>query len=270
MRDGYWTGEWIWAEDEEAGVDGAEDEEAGVDGAAVGDCWLWVKLDDVVVKNRFFWVDERVFPTIVDWCTSAPKDEMPAENTYSPEAVMILNTHCTPIQKQPEALLCLVGLSRRYYLGDEVYPTFLHDDDRGGLICAPNPTKVKTGTRPRAAHKVPLLTITASRVIEMEDMAAATDSSREAVAPEVSPSENVTTTGVGHEACQAERIAATSPHVIKERRKRVRDGVDSNAPPKVLRRDHADSRSTQSTHGGKSLAAIGVRNGIHSPSSCFA
>ncbi|GKC77121.1 hypothetical protein Tco_1127895 [Tanacetum coccineum] len=30
MGDGCWTGEWIWA----------EDGEAGVDGAAVGDCWV--------------------------------------------------------------------------------------------------------------------------------------------------------------------------------------------------------------------------------------
>nr|GEX25377.1 putative reverse transcriptase domain-containing protein [Tanacetum cinerariifolium] len=128
------------------------------------------------LEQPFFWVDERVFSTIVDWRTSAPKDGMPAENTYSSEAVMILNTHRTPIQKQLEALLCLVGLSRRYYLGDKVYPTFFHDDDRGGLIHAPNPTKVKTGTHPRAAHEVPLLT--ASRVIQMEDPSVGTDSSR--------------------------------------------------------------------------------------------
>nr|GEU33274.1 uncharacterized mitochondrial protein AtMg00810-like [Tanacetum cinerariifolium] len=132
-------------------------------------------------NNRFFWVDEKVFPTVVDWRTSAPKDEMPAENAYSPEAVMVLNTHRTPIQKQPEALLCLVELSRRYFLGDEAYPTFRHDDDRDmdlfNLIRVPNPTKVKTGTRPRAAHEVPLLTVTANRVIEMEDPAATTDSS---------------------------------------------------------------------------------------------
>nr|GEY15877.1 hypothetical protein [Tanacetum cinerariifolium] len=85
-------------------------------------------------NNRFFWVDERVFSTIVDWRTSALKDGMLAENTYSSEAVMVLNTHRTIIQKQPEALLCLVGLSRGYYLGDEVYPTFLHDDDWGGYL----------------------------------------------------------------------------------------------------------------------------------------
>nr|GEX21193.1 transposase (putative), gypsy type [Tanacetum cinerariifolium] len=164
-------------------------------------------------NNRFFWVDERVFSTIVDWRTSAPKDGMPAENTYSPEAVMILNTHCTPIQKQPEALLCLVGLSRKYYLGDEVYPTFLHDDDRDmNLFClirAPNPTKVKTGSRPRAAHGVPLLIVTANRVTEMKDPAAATDSSGEAAASEVPPSENATTTGVAPEAGQAKEVAAT-------------------------------------------------------------
>nr|GEU33597.1 hypothetical protein [Tanacetum cinerariifolium] len=69
--------------------------------------------------NRFFWVDERVFPTVVDWRTSAPKDGMPAESTYSVEAVRALDTHRTPIQKQPKMLLCLVGISRRYYLGDE-------------------------------------------------------------------------------------------------------------------------------------------------------
>nr|GEZ77253.1 hypothetical protein [Tanacetum cinerariifolium] len=81
-------------------------------------------------NNHFFWVDERVFPTVVDWRTNAPKDGMPATGTYSLEAVRVLDTHRTPIQKQPEMLLCLVGISRRYYLGDEVYPIFLHDDDR--------------------------------------------------------------------------------------------------------------------------------------------
>nr|GEV59536.1 putative transposase (putative), gypsy type [Tanacetum cinerariifolium] len=106
---------------------------------------------------------------------------MPAETTYSVKARRALDTHRTPIQIQPEMLLCLVGISRRYYLRDEVYPTFLHDDDRDmdlfNLICAPNPTKVKTGSRPRAAHEVPLLTLTANRVVEMEDPDAATDSS---------------------------------------------------------------------------------------------
>nr|GEV75370.1 disease resistance protein [Tanacetum cinerariifolium] len=185
------------------------------------------------------------------------KDEMPAKDTYSPEAVAILNTHRTPIQKQPEALLCLVGLSQRYFLGDDVYLTFLHDDDRDmdlfNLICALNPTKVKIGTRPRVAHEVPLLTVTASCVIEMEDP--------EKVAPEVPPPENVTTTGVAPETGLVDEIAAMGPRVIKKHRKRSNDGVGLNAPPKVLRKDHVDSRPTQNTIGRKSLASMGLETG---------
>nr|GEV44682.1 hypothetical protein [Tanacetum cinerariifolium] len=176
-------------------------------------------------NNRFFWVDERVLPTIADWRTSAPKDKMPADDTYTLEAVTVLNTHHTPIQKQPEALLCLVWLSRRYFLGDDVYPTLLHDDDRGGTE----------------------------------------DQGQETVAPEVPPPENVTTTGVTPEAGLVEEIAAMGPRVIKERRKRGNDGVDTNAPPKVLRKDHADSQLMHSTVGGKSLTSMGLGTGSTFP-----
>ncbi|GJU23706.1 hypothetical protein Tco_1157048 [Tanacetum coccineum] len=142
-------------------------------------------------NNRFFWVDEKVFPTVVDWRISAPKDGMPAGDTYSVEDVVLLNTRRTPIQKQPELLLCLVGLSRRYFLGDDVYPTFLYDDGREmdlfNLISAPNPAIVKTGTRQRAAHEVPLLTATASRVIDMEDVVATSTSSGTPAAIDKSP-----------------------------------------------------------------------------------
>nr|GEV87108.1 hypothetical protein [Tanacetum cinerariifolium] len=210
-----------------------------------------------VGNNRFFWVDERVFPTAVDWQTNAPKDGMPAENTYSVEAMRALDTHRTPIQKQPEMLLCLVGISRRYYLGDEVYPTYLHDDDWDidlfNLIRASNPTKVKIGSRPRVAHKLPLLTMTVNRVIEMEDLAAATDSSgvpstiewslldfanevgasdQGVATPEVPPPEDAPTASAP-EVGQAKEVAATDPFAATESRKRGR-----------------------STRGGKSLAAV--------------
>ncbi|GJT36929.1 hypothetical protein Tco_1446982 [Tanacetum coccineum] len=52
---------------------------------------------------------------------------------------------------------------------------------------APNPTKVKTGTRPRAVHEVPLRTATASRVIDMENTTVALGSSRTPSALEKSP-----------------------------------------------------------------------------------
>nr|GFB05011.1 hypothetical protein [Tanacetum cinerariifolium] len=71
--------------------------------------------------------------------------------------------------------------------------------DLFSLIRASNPTKVKTGSRPRAPHEVPLLTLTATRVIEMDEPAAATDSSE--------------------------------PPAARESRKRCHDGTDANAPP---------------------------------------
>nr|GEV53004.1 transposase (putative), gypsy type [Tanacetum cinerariifolium] len=206
-------------------------------------------------NNRFFWVDECVFPTTVEWRTNASKDGMSASGTYSVEAVRVLDTHRTPIQKQPEALLCLVGISRRYYLGDDVYLTFHYDDDREMdlfiLIRAPNPTKVKTGSCPRAPHELPLLTLTAPRVIEMDEPAAATDSSgvpsaierspldfadeveascRETAAPEMPPPEEVPITTVpgGN---QAAKTITVEPPAVLESRKRGHEGIDANAPP---------------------------------------
>nr|GFB00112.1 hypothetical protein [Tanacetum cinerariifolium] len=147
--------------------------------------------------------------------------------------------------------------------------------DLFNLIRALNPTKVKTGTRPRATHEVSLLTVTASRVIEMEDPAATTyssgvpstierspldfanenpsqqstggngmeDQGPKTVALEVPPPENVTTTGVAPEVGLAEEIAVTGPRVIKERRKRGNDRVDTNAPPKDTLVDVSDPDS---------------------------
>nr|GEX50759.1 hypothetical protein [Tanacetum cinerariifolium] len=201
------------------------------------------------------WTLSKTGTAFSGW-TSAPKDGMPAENTYSAEAVRTLDTHHM---------------------------------DLFSLIRAPNPTKVKTGSRPRAAHEVPLLTVTANRVIEMEDPAAATNSSgvpstierspldfateagakdQGTVAPKVPPPEDVPTTRGAPEAGPAERVAATDPSAVKESRKRGHDGVDANAPPKVLRKDHADPRPTGSTLGGEISRCYRAGNGIYSPCSC--
>nr|GEW43607.1 hypothetical protein [Tanacetum cinerariifolium] len=202
-------------------------------------------------NNRFFWVDERVFPTVVDWRTHAPKDEMPSANTYSRSDVAVLNTRRTPIQKQPEILLCLMGLSQRYYLGDDVYSTFLHDDDRDvdlfNLISAPNPSKVKTGLRPRATHEVLLLTATASQVIDMEDPDAATESSGTPSAADKSPldfdnenSASSMTEGKGPEDQAQVTMAPEIP-------------LPGNMP--------AAGVASESTRGGKSLPMMGLAAG---------
>nr|GEV86124.1 hypothetical protein [Tanacetum cinerariifolium] len=59
--------------------------------------------------------------------------------------------------------------------------------DLFSLINAPNPAKVKTRTRPHAAHEVPLLTATTNCVIDMEDMTGASGSSGTLSTVEKSP-----------------------------------------------------------------------------------
>nr|GEY12608.1 hypothetical protein [Tanacetum cinerariifolium] len=206
---------------------------------------------------------KRVFPTVADWRTSAPKDEMPSMNTYSAKAVTILNTHCTLIQKQPEALLCLVGLSQRYYLGDDVYPIFLHDDDRGGNGRSSHSNRIFQGTLTHEKVTAGLCQCKPSQ--QSTDGNATKDQGQGSVSPKVRPPENVATTGVVPEAGQAEEIAAIGPYVIKECHKRGNDKVDTNAPSKVLRRDHAESQLTQSTIRGKSLAAMEIGMGSTCP-----
>nr|GEW33722.1 hypothetical protein [Tanacetum cinerariifolium] len=174
------------------------------------------------------------------WRTNASKDGMPANGTYSVEDVRALDTHRTPIQKQPEMLLCM------------------------------------TGSRPRAPHELPLLTLTAPRVIEMDEPTVAMDSSgvpstierspldfaheaeasgKETAALEMPPPEDVPiTTAPGTD--QAVETIAVEPPAVQESRKRGHEGIDANAPPKSLRRDHADLRPSGSSRGGKSLAAM--------------
>nr|GEU48195.1 transposase (putative), gypsy type [Tanacetum cinerariifolium] len=182
---------------------------------------------------------------------------MPASGTYSVKAVRVLDTHRTPIQKQPEALLCLVGISRRYYLGDDVYPTFHYDDDREmdlfSLIRAPNPTKVKTGSHSRAPHELPLLTLTASRVIEMDEPAIATDSSGVPSAIEKSPLD------FADEAeASGQETAAPEVPLPEEVPVTTVPGGDQAAPVVVEPppRDHADLQPSGSSRGGKSLASM--------------
>nr|GEX08542.1 transposase (putative), gypsy type [Tanacetum cinerariifolium] len=130
------------------------------------------------------------------------------------------------------------------------------------------PERRRTGTHPRAAHEVPLLTVTASRVIKIKDPSVATNSSGVPSTIERSPldfaNENASQQST-REAGLAEETAAMGLRVIKERHKWGNDGVDTNVPPKVLRRDHANFRPTQSTIGGKSLAAMGLGMGSSFP-----
>nr|GEY34138.1 hypothetical protein [Tanacetum cinerariifolium] len=192
-------------------------------------------------------MDERVFPTVVDWRTNAPKDGMPAKNTYSVEAVRALDTHRTPIQKQPEMLLCLVRISRRYYQGTRYMDLF-------NLIRAPNPTKSGRNRGPGRNDRLVGCTIY-HREVSFGLCQRSWGLGPGNHGPEVSSPEDMRATSAP-EAGQAEEVAAIDPSAATESHKRGRDGADVNAPPKALRKDHADPRPTGSTRWGKSLAAI--------------
>ncbi|GKC91999.1 hypothetical protein Tco_1157441, partial [Tanacetum coccineum] len=69
----------------------------------------------------------------------------------------------------------------------------------------------------------------------------------------------LTTKGVGP--VLEKEVAAMGPPVNKRRRQRGTDEAEANAPPKVLRKDHATPHPVQSTRGGKSLAAMGLEVG---------
>ncbi|GKD37506.1 hypothetical protein Tco_1257713 [Tanacetum coccineum] len=155
-------------------------------------------------------MDERVFPTVVDWHTSAPKDERPAADSYSAVDVATLN---------------------------------LHQMEFFNLINAPNPLKVKIGAHPRLSHEVPLLTATATRLINMENTPATSVSSETPPVIMKSPIDfsnkeslqlltkgDQTETQVVPELNLEKEAAAMRPPLNKRRRKRDKGEAEANRP----------------------------------------
>ncbi|GJW53655.1 hypothetical protein Tco_0097740 [Tanacetum coccineum] len=160
-------------------------------------------------NNRFFWVDEKVFPIVVAWRTAATKDDKPQANTYSVVDVATLDTH---------------------------------QMDLFNLIKAPNPTKVKTGTRQRTAHEGVDAGVHGPAATEQEipvtDDAGATEAT---VEPNLE-----------------KEVISMGPTIRKRSRQRDAGEEGSKAPTKVLRKDHDAARAEHSAHGGKSLAEMSV------------
>ncbi|GKD40645.1 hypothetical protein Tco_1260852 [Tanacetum coccineum] len=211
------------------------------------------------------------------WRSFALRDKKPTADSYSEAEVATLYINQTCFGQQPEDLLCLVGISRNYFFPEDQYPVFLYDNlmDLFGLIKNPNP-KVKVGTRPRAAHEVPLLQATASRVVTMEETPTISTSTESAM--EKSPldfaNEDVQMDVVGehqtdnpvlttdpqqeHPAAESaatkvppetnleQEVLTMGPPVNKRRRKRDRAEAGSSAPSKVPRTEQGTAADTQS------------------------
>nr|GEU42221.1 hypothetical protein [Tanacetum cinerariifolium] len=122
------------------------------------------------------------------------------------------------------------------------------DIDLFNLIRAPNPTKVKTGSRPRAPHEVPLLTLSAPRVIEMDEPAA-TDSSGVSSTIERSPLD------FAHEAGASDQ-GATAPEMPSSEDVPATAAPGAGQAEETAMMDPPATPESRSSHGGKSLAAI--------------
>ncbi|GKE00170.1 hypothetical protein Tco_1388153 [Tanacetum coccineum] len=143
-------------------------------------------------------------------------------------------------------------MSRNYYLGDDVYPTFLYDDDRGrnGFVLPdrqPEPvqgmedTTVASGSsgKPSTIENSPLDFDNENPTLSATEGVGAGNQAQDGLAHEVPSVETATTTEVIQEPVLEKEVAAMGPPVNKRRRQKGTNEAEANAPPKVLRKDHA-------------------------------
>ncbi|GKB86512.1 hypothetical protein Tco_0958784 [Tanacetum coccineum] len=63
------------------------------------------------LEQPVFWVDERIFLTVMEWRTNVPKDGMHSADSYSAVDVSTLNTRRTPIHENMENTIVASGSS---------------------------------------------------------------------------------------------------------------------------------------------------------------
>nr|GEW35091.1 hypothetical protein [Tanacetum cinerariifolium] len=155
----------------------------------------------------------------------------------------------------------LLEFTSEYDILEILHPVFLGPKDRiidfpegkidmdlFNLIRAPNPTKVKVGSRPRAPHEVPLLTLTALRVIEMDEPAA-TDSFGVPSTIERSPLDLAHEVGASDQGAAAPEIPS-----FEDVPATVASGVGQAEEAATM--DPPTALESRSSRGGESLAAI--------------
>ncbi|GJT46762.1 gypsy type transposase [Tanacetum coccineum] len=122
-------------------------------------------------NDSFFWVDATAFPLFIPWHNNKTlkKDPYPKPTKCNAEVCEFFATHTAPFRKFPEPVLCFVGISRYYELDDNVYPTFLTDDDEEmdlfAFINHADPTKVRMGEKQIDERQTSLLESTRDHVL---------------------------------------------------------------------------------------------------------
>nr|GEW02843.1 hypothetical protein [Tanacetum cinerariifolium] len=197
-------------------------------------------------NNIFFWLNERVYPIVVDWRTHAPKDEMPAANTYS--SAPNLSKVKTGLRPRAAHEVSLLTATASLVIDME----------------DPDATTESSGTS-SAIEKSPLDFDNENPATPMTEGKGPEDQAQETVAPKIPLPENMPAAGAVSKV-REEEVAAMEPRSSKKRGRRGNDGADANAPPKVLRKDYAFVRPEQITCGGKSIPTMGLA--AHMPLVC--
>ncbi|GJY43967.1 hypothetical protein Tco_0432180 [Tanacetum coccineum] len=206
-------------------------------------------------NNRFFWVDEKVFPTVVAWRTAATKDDKPHANTYSVVDVATLDTHHTPFQKQPEELLCLVGLSRNFFLHDDEYPIFLNDNDQATasrVMQTVDATELSTSSgTPSTVERSPLDFSNEDAPPPLTQGVDAGVHGPAVAEQEIPVTDDAGATEATMESNLEKEVISMGPTIRKRCRQRDAGEEGSKAPAKVLRKDHDAACAEHSARRGK-------------------
>ena len=104
----------------------------------LGDLQCYKKKVDKLPRwrEKFFWVDDAVFPHDFAFHTQASigRDERPHDTWYNQDHALTINTNQLYIRPYPEAFLVHMGLSRNYFEPEECVPAFVAPDGSGSYL----------------------------------------------------------------------------------------------------------------------------------------
>ncbi|GJT53411.1 hypothetical protein Tco_0988465, partial [Tanacetum coccineum] len=225
-------------------------------------------------NDHFFWVDYFACLASFPWHTdkNVSRHTFPKSTEFNAVDYVVLVAHPALFQKFPEPFLCLVRMSRYYTLGEDTYPSFLHDDetdmDLFAFIQVVNPTKMRVVGRERAEGEEKLLDFTIGHVVLLLPVSPArAESELEASVDRLfdeggSTEKGDSAVGGGHDANIEPVIAAknvavvTAERPIRHHKKKqaVTDASGSSHPPKKLKGDYGTSSGAAT--GGKSSSVL--------------
>nr|GEV19648.1 hypothetical protein [Tanacetum cinerariifolium] len=192
-------------------------------------------------NDHFFWVDSFACLVSFPWHTdkNVSRDLFLKSTEFSADDYAVLVAHSAMFRKFSETFLCLIGMSRNYTLDEDTYPTFLRDDETGGLT---DPTKVKVREWECVEEEARLLDSTIGRVVPLLPVASA--GGHDAEIELVTAVEDIV----------ARNVIVKRPKHLRKKRTAATDTSGSSNPVKKLRGYYRTS--SEVVIGGKSSSVM--------------